>query len=429
MRSILTSPFFSAATEWHLYERPLYISVRNHPYLRHPNSTFRSITSIAAIREFELKIDEYRARLAAGFDSDKEVADYVEIIRKEVRIYEDQLYGLWHRAAKRKCSTSKLLIDLQNATNVAKSVWDYLPKVAGGGFSVQDKFKFKNEIRQGSLFSFEVQKAYLHLFSSAYISSCEEEIVGILASDDAGKLKWLLAREADISDRFPRAFSLFSLDRFQLSTFQPCASTILGWACLFNARFCVDALIKRCMMNLRVDVDSPVFGGYFPLHLTAKLLYPKLVAVLLLYARSDVICADGIIMEEDRGVYPLNIALQAARNDECLKGWTPGRSSIFKLIILLCLWKMRDALETIRALSRRTKNIEMVVYRYAKEGKLIELAILLIVSSPSILDATICQGRDGSSSERSMTISQCMKMEFASLIDEEFKLVGNIQNR
>lgn len=200
--------------------------------------------------------------------------------------------------------------------------------------------------------------------------------------------------------------------------------------CFTNAVKCATALLER-KTDLRVKINHYVLHGYYPLHLAAWKLFPGLVKLFLLHgARTDLICKDFVRKELIQKT-PLSIALQSARRMDCLNGWTPGQSSIFKLIIRLCLPEMHDALDTIEplALVTDTWELQIMAKDFALEGKLHEFALLLMVARERLLDPIIIVSRMEKpirpTPSYSIPIIQYINCELDLLIEEVYKSFGN----
>ncbi|KAG5555583.1 hypothetical protein RHGRI_006283 [Rhododendron griersonianum] len=149
----------------------------------------------------------------------------------------------------------------------------------------------------------------------------------------------------------------------------------------------------------------------------ARFSSPELVKLFLRYgARTDVRYARkvwrGRGMLPLNGMLPLDTALYAARE----LVYSYQQKSLFKWIVFLCLPSLKPSLVVNKLLVETSDNIEEFAYYYAMEGKLVELAVLLIVAREKVLN-----GR--------MMIPQCVRDQILSLIDEEFKLMRECKHR
>ncbi|KAJ7952620.1 Ankyrin repeat family protein [Quillaja saponaria] len=96
-------------------------------------------------------------------------------------------------------------------------------------------------------------------------------------------------------------------------------------------------------------------------------------------ARTDVRCNCKISFMYR--MLPLNVALHCICTiDEFVNKWTP-KQSLFNLIIRLCNpFKTGNKLKVSRLLVWNTEGTEYEIYRYAKEGKVMEIAALLLAA-------------------------------------------------
>ncbi|XP_027126122.1 uncharacterized protein [Coffea arabica] len=121
---------------------------------------------------------------------------------------------------------------------------------------------------------------------------------------------------------------------------------------------------------------------------------------------------------------PLITALEKLSTYKRLRQWTP-QQSIFKLIIMLCLPEMKQVLETARLLELNQKDISEAACYFAMKGKIIELAILLMVAREKSLGPVCAYGFENhSSSETAITFRQFVRRELAGLLDLGFCLMG-----
>ncbi|XP_071930212.1 uncharacterized protein [Coffea arabica] len=121
---------------------------------------------------------------------------------------------------------------------------------------------------------------------------------------------------------------------------------------------------------------------------------------------------------------PLHKAVDRLRSDIITSHWKQNES-IFKLIIVLCLPEMKERLEAVDLFAQKVDKINQLACFHAKEGKLIELAIVFIISREKAMDPIKLQ-INGDSSERSMTFRQFINSEMAQAIDLGYRLIGRI---
>ncbi|KAK8986474.1 hypothetical protein V6N11_010030 [Hibiscus sabdariffa] len=112
-----------------------------------------------------------------------------------------------------------------------------------------------------------------------------------------------------------------------------------------------------------------------------------------------------------------------------LNDWTP-RKSTFKLVCILCLPQLKESLESIRLVACKTDEMEAIGCNLARQGKLIELASLLMVAPEKLIVTT----SPGSKDLCSNAIRRCIMSDLQVLLDSEdgrrsrLKIVGEIQN-
>ncbi|KAG5542137.1 hypothetical protein RHGRI_021860 [Rhododendron griersonianum] len=172
-------------------------------------------------------------------------------------------------------------------------------------------------------------------------------------------------------------------------------------------------------LGARIDVNE-----YNLLHHAARMNDPELVQLFLSHgARTDIRLTKELAMG-DKGLLPLAIALDATRS---LYNWTlyprdQSHQTILNLIVTLCDPKMDDALASTKLIAGSSKDVEEEAFYCAMEGKLIDLAVLLIVAREKVLVPLTFPSEDGAGSTRRITIHQYVKDQIVTLIFEEIKL-------
>ncbi|XP_028088307.1 uncharacterized protein LOC114288883 [Camellia sinensis] len=107
------------------------------------------------------------------------------------------------------------------------------------------------------------------------------------------------------------------------------------------------------------------------------------------------------------GKLPLNAALQSLAHNIFYEGWNPSRP-LFEMLVLLCSrFSKKDETKGIRLLVLNTKEAELEICQYAKEGKVVELAALLVTAREKVAPI-LYQIGDGSTSNGGMSIRQCI---------------------
>ncbi|XP_059642115.1 uncharacterized protein LOC132284071 [Cornus florida] len=176
-------------------------------------------------------------------------------------------------------------------------------------------------------------------------------------------------------------------DKDGLATFlESSLVKLLAWICKYRAVHCGSALLEG-KTDLKLNLNVLTNQGAFVLHEAAASLSAPLIELFLRHgAQADVRCKS--LDSEHNGLLPLQVALERVRYNKNLILWD-RQKSIFKLIIILCLPEMKEALEAIRLLACNTKMIKEVSYYYATNFKVIELAVLLMVAGDEIPDANL----------------------------------------
>ncbi|KAH7839287.1 hypothetical protein Vadar_002256 [Vaccinium darrowii] len=221
----------------------------------------------------------------------------------------------------------------------------------------------------------------------------EEDIIYYFALDNAEGLK-----------------SLFTHPAVRNGTYCYCRTTVLQQMCIHRAVKCATALLDG-KLGIKVDVNRDKL-----LHLAAFFMSPQLVKLFLRYgARTDVQFTSKKpwdLMRRLNGMLPLNIALDAARG----MVYSDLQKPLFTAIVSLCRPSLKSALAANKLLVESYNNIEEFALYYAMEGKLVELAVLLIVAREKVLN-----GR--------MMIPQFVRDQILSLIGEQVKLAGECKHR
>ncbi|KAK9047061.1 hypothetical protein V6N11_052922 [Hibiscus sabdariffa] len=116
---------------------------------------------------------------------------------------------------------------------------------------------------------------------------------------------------------------------------------------------------------------------------------------------------------------PLKVALENLCHYPYLKDWTPKKST-FKLVCILCLLQLKKSLESIRLVACKTEEIEANGCDLVRQGKLIELAVLLMVAPEKLILTT----SEGSSDLCSNVIRRCIMSDLQASLDAEVRLMG-----
>ncbi|KAK9001760.1 hypothetical protein V6N11_024458 [Hibiscus sabdariffa] len=128
--------------------------------------------------------------------------------------------------------------------------------------------------------------------------------------------------------------------------------------------------------------------------------------------------------EDDvKGSSPLKVSLEKLCDHPYLNDWT-HKKSIFKLVCILCLPQLKESLESIRLVACKTE-IETIGCDLARQGKLVELASLLMVAPEKLIITT----SPGSSDLHSNVIRRCILSDLQASLDAEVRLMGRSNNR
>ncbi|KAK8584016.1 hypothetical protein V6N13_109417 [Hibiscus sabdariffa] len=130
--------------------------------------------------------------------------------------------------------------------------------------------------------------------------------------------------------------------------------------------------------------------------------------------------AISILSNEDDAVgsWPLRVSLEKLCYHPYLNDWTP-KKSILKLVCILCLPQLKESSENIRLVACKTE-IETIGCDLARQGKLIELASLLMVAPEKLNVTTSPESND----LRSNAIHRCIMSDLHELLDVEVRLMG-----
>ncbi|KAL4340151.1 hypothetical protein GQ457_08G000980 [Hibiscus cannabinus] len=170
---------------------------------------------------------------------------------------------------------------------------------------------------------------------------------------------------------------------------------------------CATALFQG-QTGLKPDINAvDPDAGFAPLHCASD--DPELVELFLRYgARTDIRC---------QGCLPLDCALATISDQTPFIGWST-RQSIYMTIVFMCLQDQAESLECVRLLFRATKEVEKEIYRYVKDGKIIEILALLMVAREEVTSPFLFKG-DGS-----MSLHQLVLSEIVSLMASQITLVS-----
>ncbi|XP_058217760.1 uncharacterized protein LOC131328836 isoform X1 [Rhododendron vialii] len=239
----------------------------------------------------------------------------------------------------------------------------------------------------------------------------EEKIEKILSGDDEERLISFLTTLPLLIDGTP----------------QYCRHHLLDNLCMRDNVKCATALLEGKLGGLGLDLD-----GDHLLHRAARFCSSDLVQLFLHHkARSDTRYSDyRYDRGEDlrNGLRPLDIAFNFARSQyPFLESYPFGGQSTFQMILYLCQLGAGHVGDTIKFLACSSEEVAKEAYHYARKGKLIELALLLIVAREKILVPIDLYVEGGVGSSGRTTILHWLQFQILILTYEE-KLMGDCKN-
>ncbi|XP_027071171.1 uncharacterized protein LOC113773082 [Coffea eugenioides] len=173
---------------------------------------------------------------------------------------------------------------------------------------------------------------------------------------------------------------------------------------LFDSINCMDAVLNGEMtgkIDFTVDAVPHNNHGELPaLHKAATSQACRLTELFLGITDQANVRLD---FKDVKGWLPLNFALENLRSPSSMPVWINSKGDkhksywmanpipqgptemVFKLLYYL-LWPFsRSALEVVRLLAQKTKEVEFEFFKYVKEQKLVELAGLLLVAHEKVM--------------------------------------------
>lgn len=197
---------------------------------------------------------------------------------------------------------------------------------------------------------------------------------------------------------------------------------LLMQICFHSAVNCATALLEG-EAGMDVDFNSASLYGLYPLHRAARNLCADLVELFLEHAAQTYTCCNDSA-SIFYGMSPLTVALDAVLHHQYLSDWTPSKS-IIKLIYILCMPELSEPLRSIQLLVSHSRDdeFEVISSRIAREGRLVELAILMVVAWKKLMTPVTVSGVEV------CMIEQCISDELQLIYDEEVKFMHSINKR
>ncbi|OMO80053.1 hypothetical protein COLO4_24278 [Corchorus olitorius] len=141
--------------------------------------------------------------------------------------------------------------------------------------------------------------------------------------------------------------------------------------------------LKKKLINYDFDIHREDSAYDSPLHLASLCGHPGLCRLLLSHGAQPNIRSRQVGSEIFHNMLPLNCLLDDGLKDSVYFQGRPTfdpADHIFRVIIKLCLPEVRGELKVLSMLLEVTKEAEKEISRYATEGKVIEIAALLIAA-------------------------------------------------
>ncbi|OMO89189.1 hypothetical protein COLO4_19868, partial [Corchorus olitorius] len=193
---------------------------------------------------------------------------------------------------------------------------------------------------------------------------------------------------------------------------------VARWVCAEGATKCAQALLEE-ETGLTFDIHDTIYDehkNWTPLHSASEAGHLPFVSLLLHHGAQPNIRSRSSKRYFNKKL-PLNCVLSGIKAHAFFKShdWSPAKH-IFRVIIILCLPQMREKLEALTLLVERTEEVEKEISGYIIEGKVIELAALLIatpekVMSPSVFENLCPTGQEGSMTFGDFFMKEVMALE------------------
>ncbi|XP_021751066.1 uncharacterized protein LOC110716740 [Chenopodium quinoa] len=157
---------------------------------------------------------------------------------------------------------------------------------------------------------------------------------------------------------------------------------------------CATSSSKKClttMVNEEACEQLPQLKGWARCIHTVSCFFPDPDVISIMLERGAIVECN---IKRDVGFLqnygtPLYLLLDhfSCERDLPLQSWSEG-DSIFKLIILLCSWESKKNLDSARLLVCHTESINEIAWTFLQNGKLKQLAALLLVAREEVMRPT-----------------------------------------
>lgn len=190
-----------------------------------------------------------------------------------------------------------------------------------------------------------------------------------------------------------------------------------------NALRCAKVALEGKAPELNGHRANPNYmnsRGYFPLHQAAEMFSADMIKLLFHYGASANLRTSG--PEVIEGLLPLHVAVENACQHKFLEeNLLPDKKNtdyVYRLIQLVCLPEMKIFLDTVRLIAEKTDDLVAEVWKYMKDGKLAETAVLLLAAQKKIRMGS-CLKPDGYSKADGFAVLSNLCTEDAVAIDLE----------
>ncbi|CAL5356961.1 unnamed protein product [Camellia sinensis] len=192
------------------------------------------------------------------------------------------------------------------------------------------------------------------------------------------------------------------------------------WIFEYGALKCATALLQGETSQM-VDFYSTDTSGWPMMHTLAHSYNYDLIELFIRHGASfDHRCYGvGQSFSYLEGKLPLNTAVESISSSIFFDKWNP-RKPFFELLVGLSKVIKKKQMDSIRVLVLNTKEAELEICHYAKEGNVVELAVLLMTAREEVA-LLMSQIRDGSTSNGCISIHQYILSKLEALICEEYK--------
>ncbi|XP_051184704.1 uncharacterized protein [Lolium perenne] len=197
-------------------------------------------------------------------------------------------------------------------------------------------------------------------------------------------------------DSYRRFLSLFSRNGQGMGWGYVITPETLDHIIMQNAVQCARVVLKGQAPELdgfRANPNYMTQYGYFPLHRAAEMFSVEMIELLLRHGASANLRTAGPVVTE--GLLPLHVAVE----NTCLHKYLEDSllidqkhqdcnladiNYVYRLIHLLCLPELKIFMDTIRLLAKHTDNLLDQLCNYIKDGKLAQMAVLLLAAQEQI---------------------------------------------